>query len=147
EQGVAKIRRQVHAMFAFAQDAGLVTVNPAEASRARGTRRAHRRARGTKLSPVQIKRFLDECSPRWGAFFTVALDTGLRRGELIGLQWGDVDLLERILYVRRSIGGYDDPNSSSEQLSELEQLHLTTKTEASRRLVPILDGAQRALEE
>ncbi len=140
EQTVAKIRRHVHAMFAFAQDAGLVSVNPADAARARGQKHSHRRARGTELSPAQVKRFLDACSTRWRLFFTVALDTGLRRGELIGLRWGDIDLLERILYVRRSIGAYDDPEGE-----DAEQL-LSTKTEASQRLVPILDGAQRALE-
>jgi integrase len=139
---VAKIRRHVHAMFAFAQDAGLVRVNPADAPRARGRKHGQRRARGTQLSPMQVKRFLDECSPRWRLFFTVALDTGLRRGELIGLRWGDVDLLERILYVRRSIGPYDDP----EELPGSAAVELQTKTESSQRLVPILDGAQAALE-
>src|SRR6185437_237784 len=64
--------------------------------------------RGTALSPAQIARFLKECSPRWRLFFTVALDTGLLRGKMIGLQRRDVALLERVIYVRRSIGAYDD---------------------------------------
>jgi integrase len=175
EAGVAKVRRHVHAMFAFAQDAGLVTANPAEAARERGRKRARRRARGTELSPVQLKRFLDQCSPRWRPFFTVALDTGLRRGELIGLQWGDVDLLERILYVRRSIGAYDQVDRYTLDHSRTGQTTTTTghatsdatsatghdrrpygephdrapttKTEAGQRLVPILGGAQTALEQ
>ncbi len=140
---VAKLRRHLHAMFAFAQDAGLVIVNPADAARARGRKPGRCRARGTELSPMQVKLFLDECSPRWRLFFTVALDTGLRRGELIGLRWGDIDLLERIISVRRSIGPYDRP----EQLPGAGRAqHLATKTESSLRLVPILDGAQAALE-
>jgi integrase len=69
------------------------------------------------------------------ATHTVALDTGLRRGELIGLQWGDIDLPERMIDVRRSISSHDDPSEA-----------LTTKTDAGERLVPILDGAQAALE-
>ena len=140
EETVGKIRRQLHAMLAFAQDAGLLSINPADTARARGGQTTRRRARGTQLSPVQIKRLLDECSPRWRAFFTVALDTGLRRGELIGLRWQDIDLLQRILHVRRSIGSYD-------QLDGLGHDTLSTKTEAGQRLVPILDGAQAALEE
>jgi integrase len=147
---VAKIRRQVHAMFAFAQDAGLVSVNPADTARARGHRARVRHARGTELSPVQIKRFLEVCSPRWRAFFTVALDTGLRRGELIGLRWSDVDLLERILHVRRSIGPYDDPTQPGEdspQPGDPDARPLTTKTAAGERLVPILDGAHTILEQ
>ena len=138
---VAKIRRHIHAMFAFAQDEGLVSVNPADGARVRGRRQANRRARGTELSPAQIKRLLDACPPRWRLFFTVALDTGLRRGELVGLRWGDVDLLQRIIYIRRSIGAYDKPD----ELPEHDR-RLTTKTEAGQRLVPILDGAQAALE-
>jgi integrase len=140
---VAKIRRHVHAMFAFAQDEGLITVNPADGARARGRRLSGRGTRGTELSPAQIKRFLDECSPRWRLFFTVALDTGLRRGEMVGLCWGDVDLLQRIIYVRRSIGAYDKPDLLDIGGDAL----LTTKTEAGERLVPILDSAQRTLEE
>ncbi len=141
EETVAKIRRHIHAVFAFAQDAGLLTVNPADTTRARGGHTKRHRARGTQLTPMQIARFLSACSPRWQAFFTVALDTGLRRGELIGLRWGDIDLLQRILYVRRSIGAYDQPDRAP------HEQHLTTKTEAGQRLVPILDGAQAALEQ
>ncbi len=157
EQGIAKIRRHIHAMFAFAQDAGLITVNPADAARARGRRNGQRRARGTELSPLQIRRFLEQCSPRWRLFFTVALDTGLRRGELIGLRWQDVDLLERIIHVRRSIGPYDEPEHEQTPLvlndgqagsqASAGSDALSTKTDAGRRLVPILEGAQHALEE
>jgi integrase len=143
EESVAKIRRHMHAMFAFGQDAGLLTVNPASAPRKRGQKQ-RRRARGTALSPVQVARFLAACSPRWRLFFTVALDTGLRRGELVGLQWRDVDLLDRVLYVRRSIGNYDDPDDAADNADASSPL--TTKTEAGERLVPILDGAQQALE-
>jgi integrase len=160
-EGVAKLRRHVHAMFAFAQDAGLVSVNPADAARVRGRRDGPHRARGTELSPVEIKRFLDVCPSRWRLFFTVALDTGLRRGELIGLRWEDVDLLERIIHVRRSIGPYDTPEEIAADeaggngggplaglvAEPVSDGALSTKTEAGRRLVPILDGAQRALEE
>lgn len=147
EESVAKIRRHLHAMFAFAQDAGLVSVNPASAPRKRG-RKQRRRARGTALSAAEIERFLAECSPRWRLFFTVALDTGLRRGELVGLRWGDVDLADRVLCVRRSIGNYDDPEGLDEEPERAGgDGGLSTKTEAGERLVPILDGAHAALED
>jgi integrase len=190
EAGVAKVRRLLHALFGFAHDAGLMSVNPVDGAFIRGKPRA-RRARGTELSPVQIKRLLDACSPRWRPFFVVALDTGLRRGELIGLRWGDVDLLGRILHVRRSVGSYDrlgnpplerdrppaaptrhpppaaatrhPPLAAATRANGARRIGragqiagvmrsepatgLSTKTEAGRRLVPILDSAQAALEE
>jgi integrase len=37
------------------------------------------------------------------ALFAMALDTGMRRGELVGLRWVDVDMQERVIHVRRSI--------------------------------------------
>jgi len=47
---------------------------------------------------------------------------------------------ERVLYVRRSIGAYDDPEEGDDR-----QDQLTTKTEAGRDSCRILDGAQEAL--
>jgi integrase len=161
EAGVAKLRRMLHALFSFALDAGLVSVNPVDGARANGRPRPGR-ARGTELSPVQIRRFLDACSPRWRPFFVVALDTGLRRGELIGMRWGDIDLLARIIYVRRSISSYDQPTTPPNGTNPHPHppntntppppnghppRPLSTKTEAGQRLVPILSGAQRALEQ
>ena len=39
----------------------------------------------------------------FGTVVTVALQTGLRRAEVLGLQWKDVDIKERRLAVRRSL--------------------------------------------
>ena len=57
---------------------------------------------------------------RWGAFAAIAAYTGLRAGELCGLQWGDVDFDARVLRVERQrryeLGrGYQDapPKSSA----------------------------------
>ena len=139
EESVAKLRRHIHAMFAFAQDAGLVTVNPADVRpRARAAARSCAARAAPSSAPRRSSASSTSAPAAGGCFFTVALDTGLRRGELIGLRWGDVDLLQRIIYVRRSIGPYDDPEP---MLGEGEML--STKTEAGQRLVPILDGAQR----
>jgi hypothetical protein len=65
EATVSKIRRHLHAIFAFAIEQRLLTVNPATASRRRGAK-PRRKERGTALTPIQVKRLLDECSPRCG---------------------------------------------------------------------------------
>jgi integrase len=53
------------------------------------------------------------------ALWVLALHTGLRRGELLGLRWGDVDLDRAVLHVRRSlvqsggVMGFQEPKTSS----------------------------------
>ena len=39
----------------------------------------------------------------WRVFFTMALDSGCRRGEILGLTWDDLDFGSGALHIRRSI--------------------------------------------
>jgi integrase len=57
--------------------------------------------------PDDVRTFLMRCSRhRLGALSEIAVLTGLRRGELCGLRWSDVDLAAGKITVRRSrVGG------------------------------------------
>src|SRR5215207_3746147 len=56
------------------------------------------------LTPDQVKALLEAASEsRLEALYVVAIHTGLRRGELLGLKWEDVDLDASTLQVRRSL--------------------------------------------
>src|SRR5215207_2642734 len=56
------------------------------------------------LDPDQVKALLEAASgSRFEAFYVVAIHTGLRRGELLGLKWTDADLEAGTLTVRRSL--------------------------------------------
>lgn len=61
--------------------------------------------RQTAISPWdadEINRFLDRASGlRYGALFQAAIATGLRKGELLGLKWPDVDYERGTLRVER----------------------------------------------
>lgn len=45
----------------------------------------------------------DAAEPDWNDMVRLATRTGLRRGELIGLRWSDIDLERRLLTVRHSV--------------------------------------------
>ncbi len=49
--------------------------------------------------------------PAWQAMMLTALHAGLRQGELLALEWGDVDLVAQRLWVRRGLykGQIDSP--------------------------------------
>jgi integrase len=60
------------------------------------------------LSQAQARKLVKtehETGDRYGALYVVALHTGLREGELLGLQWGDLDIeaTTPTLQVRRTL--------------------------------------------
>ncbi len=54
------------------------------------------------LSPLEIQAFLDGASTRYRPFFTTAVLTGLRLGELLGLKWSDINFRTSQIHVRRA---------------------------------------------
>jgi len=56
------------------------------------------------MSKDEVTRFLRVAKEGpWYAFFLMALTTGMRAGELLALQWKDVDLNRGALQVNRSL--------------------------------------------
>jgi len=77
------------------------------------------------LSVAEYRRVLGALPQRWQPLIFVSLLTGLRWGEVIGLEWSDVDLEAGKLFVRRAIP------ANIGRVSEL-------KTIGSRRTVDLL---------
>jgi integrase len=66
------------------------------------------------------------------ALYTLALTTGMRQGELLGLRWQDVDLDEATIRLRW-------------QLAVDDRTRVELKTEAGIREIPILPAQRRRL--
>ena len=58
------------------------------------------------LGDSQLDRFMEAIrqEPYWYDFFYVEIMTGLRRGEICGLKWSDIDFTAGTMSVRRSVG-------------------------------------------
>jgi len=55
------------------------------------------------LNPEQIRAFLDAGEDqKYKILFLVAIMTGARQGELLGLKWGDLDLEKKQVYIQRT---------------------------------------------
>jgi integrase len=83
----------------------------------------------------EARKFLEvaEQDP-WNPLWLVALTTGLRRGELLGIRWQDVDLAKGTLHVRQSLNAVGG-------LRYFE----APKTAAGRRVVALSGGSVAAL--
>ena len=72
--------------------------------------------------------------------YVVALDTGLRVGELMGLTWNDVDFKKKVLHIRHTLCYF---RKDGKYIHEMHD----TKTMNSRRSIPVtqraFDGLKR----
>lgn len=84
------------------------------------------------LEPEQVRALIDAAPAHWRVFFQFAVATGMRRGELFGLQWSDFDFKANEVRVVRQLGRYG--------LSEV-------KTSRGRRTIPISRSLAIALQE
>jgi integrase len=81
----------------------LIPRNVAVGERPRSSRQSDLE-KAKALSPVQARTLLEAArGQRNEALYVVALHTGLRQGELLGLKWSDVDLDAGKLSVRRAL--------------------------------------------
>jgi integrase len=71
-----------------------------------------------------------------GPLYALAVSTGLRRGELVGLRWSDVDTNAGSLTVARSVARDDEGGWTAAE----------TKSVRSRRSLPLTSAASRALD-
>jgi integrase len=128
------VRKTLIQVLDEAQDRKWVTENVAR--RAIVPASATAPAERDTLSDDEARRLLKAAaSDRLGPYWTVALQTGARRGELLGLAWSDVDLDKGTMTIQRALrrragGGYEVG---------------PTKTKGSVRNVELSPSALRAL--
>ena len=85
------VRRVLRAALGVAVDRGLLATNPAQGRMSVLPKVG--RSQASWWEPEQVRAFLDHVQgDRLAALWTVAAFTGLRRSELCGVRWSDVDL-------------------------------------------------------
>jgi integrase len=88
------------------------------------------------LNREQTKTLLEVAKgeDRFEALYVLAVTTGLRQGELLGLKWEDVDLDESVVRVRRTLTRH-----------KTRLLLSDPKTKRSRRTVQLTEAAVETL--
>lgn len=97
---VSAMHMVLHKALADAVKLGLVVRNVCELVSPPRKRRQEMKA----FTEEQARQFLDAVAGHpHEAFFVVALATGMRMGELLGLKWQDISFREGMLHVRRTL--------------------------------------------
>ena len=109
---IKQIRAILRSALSHAEKRGLVARNVVRLSEPPRVRRPELAI----LSQEQAVAFVKAAaSERLGPLWILLLDTGLRRGEALGLRWQDIDLDEktlRVVQARESVGkGFGEPKS------------------------------------
>lgn len=110
---------------------GLIPMNPASkvGEYAKSAKPAHEASAMTRDEAERFLSSVDEVCPEWKPFFLTALRTGLRKGELIALKWGDIQFGEnaddpsRYILVQRnwSHGCFTTPKSKKSRRVDLSK--------------------------
>lgn len=120
-------------MFRQAQKNQLILQNPVDAvTFPKFKKRQQRDIR--VLTREEQRLFLEYAADsKYYDFYVIALQTGMRINEILGLEWLDIDMLKReinvngtLVYIRGGDGRYKD----------------TPKTENSRRVIPMLPDVE-----
>jgi len=134
---IRRYHAQLSAAFAIGVRHGLIEVNPAKQARPPAPE-------DSEIQPPSVDeiRRLMEAAEKSDPVFKTAIAllavTGMRRGELCGLRWSDVDIQRGVLDIRRSVGrGIEDGT-----------IEITTpKTQRARRRVSLDDAAVMVLQD
>jgi ATP-dependent helicase/nuclease subunit A len=139
-----KIKDVLSAILGSAVQYGLLVKNPVEGIRLPAERRGKRKTK-PHVTPEQFEQLLEQISEPYASMVFVAVWTGLRVSELIGLKWEDVGSDSLTIDERCCRGDWDAPKSEAsnatigvepcvlERIRRLKQLTVDVKAGRSVR--------------
>ena len=132
---VRKIHMLLHEVMEAAMQARLIAKNPTAGTKIPKCNYPDKKI----LSEAELARFIKaiERDELWRDFFYTEITTGLRRGEICGLKWSDLDIEKGTLKIERSVGNGEDGKL---EIGE-------TKTEKGKRVIRLPASTLRILTE
>lgn len=135
-ESTRKLRIIMHGVFADAVDNEMIEKNPVIKSvNCKYKKSEERRI----LTVAEQEKFLEMIADSsYAPVFKLVLQTGLRCGEVQGLKWSDVDWVNRIITVKRSLEYRKDLKMFVEN---------PPKSKAGNRIIPMTEESERILQE
>ncbi len=87
------------------------------------------------LKPNEVRLLLQQADEPYRTLFLTAILTGMRLGELLGLQWGDIDWTANLIHVRRSLYWCDGDELAEAPQKDVDAVSWRFSTPKSRRSI------------
>lgn len=126
----------MNTMFKHAKKWGYLKTNPADD--VEKFQQEHREM--DYLNPNEINQLLNSSEEPYRTLFMTAVLTGMRRAEILALQWGDIDWNSNSIYVRRSLYWVNKPTD------EVKWKFVAPKSKLSKRVITMSPALKKALE-
>lgn len=129
----SKVLINLRSIFKAAQENGLIVRSPVSSMLKPGGKKTQEK---TALTPQECEKLIERVrNPRAKTFLLIALNTGMRRGEILALKWDDVDFEKKLIHVRRNAVLMRGGTKLSDEL----------KTKAGRRDIPLTETLEAHL--
>ena len=124
-------------IFEHAIDEELLTDNPTKRIKLPKQKAKRAIEALSRADWLHLLRHIEQNRPKWHPFFYTLALTGMRIGEAIGLQWGDIDWNNKLITVQRRVylGKVDTPKSGKSR-----------RVDMSTRLCEVLQAHQAQVE-
>nr|WP_325297337.1 site-specific integrase [uncultured Dysosmobacter sp.] len=129
----SKVLINLRSIFKAAQENGLVAKSPVSSMlKPSGKKTVEKEALNAQERQLLLEWVKN---PRARTFLLIALHTGMRRGEIVGLQWEDIDFKKKVIHVRHNavMGRYETTISEN------------MKTKAGKRNLPLSEDLEEWL--
>lgn len=142
---VDNIHTVLHQVLAVAVEDGYMRMNISdnllkELKQAHNMGKSHRKALTVPEQELFLEFLSREDIPyrHWRPIFSIMANTGMRVGEITGLQWEDIDLDNGMIEVNHTLVYYNHAENGCHF-----SIH-TPKTNAGRRVIPMLEDVKKA---
>lgn len=145
ESVVRLIKPIMNVAMGYALEKKMISVNPAEGvdlpkQKKKGEFRVRHIDEQRTLNQEQVDRLI-EAAKGTPIYLQVmfAVQTGLRRSEIIGVKYSDIDYINRTLHVERQLGIVPMSEKEDYKPKTYTKQEIGLKTESSDRVIPIPD--------
>lgn len=157
QSSVKKILELLRMTFKFAENNGDIPKNPMfEIRLPREENFLVKTKKNRTLTEEEIRRIKEiadtkteenELKWRYGAVAMVLLNTGLRCGEFLALEWSDVNFEKRTISITKNVESSVKKRDESGKVIKRENIVTTPKTSNGRRVLPMNNSSEYYLRE